>query len=75
MIEFDRALFGRLPTTILQDALWTGSLQWYDQVLAVIQRAHFFVPPHAAVRDLAGAAASCTTGARSRCSSCPSPGP
>ncbi|CAA9527249.1 MAG: hypothetical protein AVDCRST_MAG79-617 [uncultured Thermoleophilia bacterium] len=45
MIEFDRALFGRLPTTILQDALWTGSLQWYDQVLAVVQRAHFFIPP------------------------------
>ncbi len=45
MIEFDRALFGRLPTTILQDVLWTGSLQWYDQVLAVVQRAHFFVPP------------------------------
>jgi membrane-associated phospholipid phosphatase len=45
MIEFDRALFGRLPTTILQDLLWQGSLQWYDQVLAVVQRAHFIVPP------------------------------
>jgi hypothetical protein len=46
MIAFDRLLFGgTLPTQILQDWLWQGSLQWYDQVFAVIQRAHFFIPP------------------------------
>ena len=46
MIEFDRFLFGgHLPTVVLQDWLWTGSLQWYDNLLAVVLRAHFFVPP------------------------------
>jgi len=45
MIAFDRVLFGRLPTSIIQDLLWHGTLQWYDKVLAVVQRAHFFVPP------------------------------
>ena len=46
MIDVDRFLgFGHVPSVVLQDWLWTGSVQWYDQVLAVVARAHFFVPP------------------------------
>jgi hypothetical protein len=45
MIDFDRFLFGEVPSVTLQDWLWTGSIEWYDQLLGVVARAHFFVPP------------------------------
>lgn len=45
-MEFDEfILFGRNGTVILQDWLWTGTVQWYDQVLGLLNRAHFIVPP------------------------------
>ena len=34
-----------VPSVVLQDWMWTGSIQWYDQVLGLVARAHFFVPP------------------------------
>lgn len=45
-IWLDRLLFlGAMPPEAVQRWLWTGELQWYDQVLALLNRAHFFVPP------------------------------
>ena len=37
--------FGHIPTVVLQNWLWTGSLQWYDQFLSFMTRVHFIVPP------------------------------
>ena len=37
--------FGNVPSNVLQDWLWTGSLQWYDQTLSALTRIHFIVPP------------------------------
>jgi membrane-associated phospholipid phosphatase len=37
--------FGHDPANVLQDWLWTGQLQWYDQALSAINRVHFIVPP------------------------------
>ena len=37
--------FGHIPTVSLQNWLWTGSLQWYDQFLSFMTRVHFIVPP------------------------------
>jgi len=37
--------FGHVPTIVLQDWLWTGSLHWYDQFLSFMTRVHFIVPP------------------------------
>jgi hypothetical protein len=37
--------FGHVPTVVLQNWLWTGSLQWYDQFLSFMTRVHFIVPP------------------------------
>jgi hypothetical protein len=46
MIDFDRFFFfGHVPSVVLQDWMWSGSIQWYDQVLGLVARAHFFVPP------------------------------
>jgi hypothetical protein len=46
MIDFDRFVFGgHVPSVVLQDWMWTGSVQWYDQLLGLVARAHFFVPP------------------------------
>ena len=46
MIDFDRFFFvGHVPSVVLQDWMWTGSIQWYDQLLGLVARAHFFVPP------------------------------
>lgn len=45
-IWLDRLLFlGAVPPEAVQQWLWTGDLLWYDQVLALLNRAHFFVPP------------------------------
>ena len=45
-MEFDELiLFGRNGSVVLQEWLWTGTVQWYDQVLGLLNRAHFIVPP------------------------------
>ena len=45
LIDADRWLFfGRLPTKILQNWLWNGSVQWYDFVLYLIYMMHFVLP-------------------------------
>lgn len=45
-LEFDKfILFGRNGSVVLQDWLWTGQVSWYDQVLGLLNRAHFIVPP------------------------------
>lgn len=45
----DRLLFGRLPTSTLQQAWWHGSVHWYDIVLYVPYLLFFFVPMALAV--------------------------
>jgi membrane-associated phospholipid phosphatase len=45
MIDGDRAIFGVVPTNWLQQQLFDGHLRWGDQVLALLDRAHFIVPP------------------------------
>jgi hypothetical protein len=37
--------FGHVPTVVLQNWWWTGSLHWYDQFLSFMTRVHFIVPP------------------------------
>jgi hypothetical protein len=37
--------FGHVPTVVLQNWLWTGHLQWYDEFLSSMTRVHFIVPP------------------------------
>jgi membrane-associated phospholipid phosphatase len=37
--------FGHVPSVVLQDWLWKGTLQWYDQAISAITRIHFIVPP------------------------------
>ncbi len=45
-LKFDEIIFfGNNLTIVLQDWLWTGQVQWYDQVLGLLNRAHFIVPP------------------------------
>jgi hypothetical protein len=45
-LDAEKLLFdGHVPTTVLQNWLWTGTLQWYDQALSAITRIHFIVPP------------------------------
>jgi len=45
-LHWEKALFaGSVPSNVLQDWLWHGTLQWYDQVLSAVTRIHFIVPP------------------------------
>jgi hypothetical protein len=45
-LEFDRIVFfGYMPPVVFQDWLWTGTVQWYDHALGLLNRAHFIVPP------------------------------
>ncbi|MCX6411215.1 MAG: phosphatase PAP2 family protein [Actinobacteria bacterium] len=45
-LKFDEIIFfGNNLTIVLQDLLWTGQVMWYDQVLGLLNRAHFIVPP------------------------------
>ncbi len=45
-LDVEKVLFfGHIPTVVLQNWLWTGSLQWYDQFLSFMTRVHFIVPP------------------------------
>lgn len=45
MIDFDKAIFGQLPTNSLQSALYfEGRVQWYDYLGTVLYMSHFIVP-------------------------------
>ena len=44
MINIDRAWFGTLPTTTLQQWWWHGSLQWYDFYFYLLYTFHFLAP-------------------------------
>lgn len=45
LINWDKALFnGRLPTTMLQNVLWNGKVQWYDFVFYLAYMLHFILP-------------------------------
>ena len=45
-LKFDEfILFGHNGTVVLQNLLWTGHVTWYDQILGLLDRAHFIVPP------------------------------
>ncbi len=49
MANFDRWLFGDLPTIQLQRLLWHGHVQWYDFVLYLVYMLHFLLPIGAAI--------------------------
>lgn len=42
--DFDKAVFGRLPTASLQDWLWRGHTSWYDMALYIPYMLFFVVP-------------------------------
>ncbi len=45
MINFDKSLFGGLPTVFLQNLLYSAShLHWYDYVSAFLYSSHFVIP-------------------------------
>lgn len=45
MINFDKAIFGSIPTNTLQSFLFRdGILRWYDYVATVLYMSHFIVP-------------------------------
>lgn len=45
MINFDRAVFGgHLPTVVLQEWWWQGSVQWYDFYFYFLYTIHFLMP-------------------------------
>jgi len=44
MIIADRGMFGTLPTTLLQNWLWHGHVQWYDFGLYFVYTLHFILP-------------------------------
>lgn len=45
MIDFDRWMFlGDLPTVVLQQWWWHGSLQWYDFYFYFLYTIHFLMP-------------------------------
>ena len=42
--NFDRTLFGNLPTIYLQHWLWHGHVVWYDYILYLPYFLHFIIP-------------------------------
>jgi membrane-associated phospholipid phosphatase len=44
-LNFDRFVFGVVPSEELQHWLWTGTMQWYDRLVVTVWRLHFIVPP------------------------------
>lgn len=44
MPNFDKAVFGTLPTVTLQKWLWHGHVQWYDFVFYGAYMMHFLLP-------------------------------
>lgn len=45
MINFDKAIFGSLPTNSLQSLLYSsGSVHWYDYLGTVLYMSHFIAP-------------------------------
>ena len=50
MISFDMNMFGgHLPTAVLQDWWWNGTLQWYDFYFYFLYAIHFVMPVALAV--------------------------
>ena len=44
LVDAERAVFGSLPTVVLQDRFYEpGSVQWYDVAAALVYFSHFFV--------------------------------
>ena len=44
MADFDKWLFGSLPTKSLQNVMWHGTVQWYDFVFYIVYMLHFVMP-------------------------------
>lgn len=45
MINFDKKIFGEIPTNKLQDLLFTnGSIHWYDYLTTILYMSHFVIP-------------------------------
>ncbi len=44
MAEFDKWLFGTLPTKSLQNLFWHGTVQWYDFLFYIVYMLHFVMP-------------------------------
>lgn len=45
MINFDKAIFGSIPTNTLQDLLYKlGSISWIDSLSTIFYMSHFIVP-------------------------------
>ena len=45
MINFDKAIFGSLPTNSLQSLLYSnGAIHWYDYLGTIAYMSHFIVP-------------------------------
>ena len=45
-LDLDKWMFGgHVPTVVLQQWFWTGSMQWYDNLLVDVSKLHFIVPP------------------------------
>src|SRR3989338_11400921 len=45
MINFDKAVFGAVPTNNLQGLLFSdGAIHWYDYLATVLYMSHFVVP-------------------------------
>lgn len=45
-LNLDKWLFaGHVPTVELQKWFWTGSIQWYDEVIINVAKLHFLIPP------------------------------
>lgn len=45
MINFDKAIFGRLPTNSLQSLFYSkGAIQWYDYMGTMLYMSHFIIP-------------------------------
>ncbi len=44
MANFDRWIFGGLPTAQLQAVLWHGQVQWYDFMFYLVYMLHFLLP-------------------------------
>ncbi len=45
MIDFDKAIFGSLPTNSLQSMLYSGgTVRWYDYLGTILYMSHFIVP-------------------------------
>ena len=45
-LDLDKWMFaGHVPTVVLQQWFWTGSMQWYDHLLVDVSKLHFVITP------------------------------